>query len=121
MRTPARRPPFPSGTAAVIIGVALLNSGCGAGTRGLLASPGHLNQPVKGIYFFPGAAKQDAIGLFTSFSDKPARDNAWNDSGPAGVTARNQIVMEIAALGTDVIFNQYSGAYSDKHFVSNTT
>src|SRR5215472_9250061 len=89
-----------------------------AGTWGLLASPGFENQPVKGVYFFPGDLKPDA--LYTSLSDKQQRDNKWNDSGPDGLAARNQIVAEIAALRANVIFAVYNGPYTDIHFVNNT-
>ena len=103
-----------------LIALALLVTACNplAGTWGLLASPGYENKPSKGVYFFPGDPK--ASGLFTSVSNKQWRDYAWNDSSPLGFAARNQIIAEIAAVGANVIFAQYNGAYSDKHFVNNT-
>ena len=108
-----------------LIAFALCSTGChSAGTWGLLASPGFENKPPKGVYFFPGDPKfiedPKVPDLFTSFSDKKWRDYAWNDSTPIGFAARNQIVAEIADVGANVIFAQYSGAYSDTHFVNNT-
>ena len=88
------------------------------GTWGLLASPGYENKPVKGMYFFPGDPKTPELA--TSTSDKPGRDDHWDDPSAFGLAARNQIITEIAALGTNVIFDQYSGPYTDIHFVINT-
>jgi hypothetical protein len=73
---------------------------------------------LQGVYFFPGDPKEP--WFFTSHSNKQGRDYAWSDSGPLGFDARKQIIAEIAAVGANVIFAQYSGAYSDVHFVNNT-
>jgi hypothetical protein len=45
--------------------------------------------------------------------------NYWNDAS-IGATARAVIVGEIAGTGANVIFEQYSGVYTDRHFVDNT-
>ncbi len=89
-----------------------------AGTWGLLASPSYENTPIKGVYFFPGDLKPDA--LITSKSDQPERDNNWNDQSPVGLAFRNQILTQIGSLGTNVIFAVYSGSYTDIHFTNTT-
>lgn len=103
----------------LIASLLLSASTASAGTWGLLASPGRENQPVKGIYFFPGDPR--APQFFTLTSNNPGRDYQWNDQGIAGQTARQLIVQEIGAVGANVIFAQYSAEYSDIHFVNNSS
>jgi hypothetical protein len=61
-----------------------------------------------------------APNLFTSVSDKKGRDYEWNDLTQTGDDVRHQIIEEIAGVGTNVIFTEYSGAFSEVHFVTNT-
>jgi hypothetical protein len=108
-----------SRTQALLVALLLANASQAlAGTWGLLASPGYENKPVKGIYFFPGDLRPDALS--TSVSNQPQRDNNWNDSGPIGLAARNQVLTDIGALGTNVIFAVYNGPYTDLSFVNTT-
>lgn len=103
-----------------LVGFATLTatSTASAGTWGLLANTGLENQPVKGIYFFPGDPKTHVF--FTLESNLPTRDYNWNDTSPLGFSVRQMVVSEMAGTGANVIFAQYSGLYSDIHFVNNT-
>src|SRR4051812_15821580 len=57
--------------------------------RALLASPGLIGRPVKGVYFFPGES-QPNVGLYTTHPLNPD-DEHWNSDPTSRVRVINRM------------------------------
>ena len=71
--------------------------------RGLLASPSHDGEPVKGLYFFPGEAAAN-LHMYTTHP-LLADDQHWNSDRPS----RHRVMARMAATHANTVVMSYWG------------